>query len=661
MQNEAARSVQAVSYSGPATWCLDLRSGELRSSAARAHMLGYEPAAAGVSPEWWDGLLHPDERIAVHTARSRHIQGVGGGYKSEYRALRRDGSWAWLLEIGCIERDSAEQAIRVSGVLLDISVERQEQFRLQQRLERLRTVFDYTYQFSGLLSRDGVLLESNRTALKAAGVTLNDAVGKLFWDTPFWAHQPPAEIARLRDGVERAGRGEFVRFQYQTDQAQGAARIVDFSLLPVLDDEGQVLWILSEGRDVTDIVNAHRALRTLEDRLAMATSSANLGLWDVNLQTGDAWLNDRWWTMLGYEPNELSRSYEVWRELLHPDDLLTALAVLQHHTGAQTEFRLEYRMRSKDGSWRWIHCCGRTVATNEIGEPQRISGVHLDVTERKEAEIRLASAERLESVGKLAAGVAHEINTPIQFVNDSVYFIKDAVHELLQLTDRLRAMAAADPGHAGAVAALSADLPYLAEQLPKALERSLDGLNRVAEIVRSMRELAHPDRPEMSEVDLNHVIRNALVVARAEYKYVAEIETALAPLPPVRCHAGEVNQVMLNLLVNAAHAIADVGSGGDSKGLIRVSTRLEGDAVVISVSDTGGGIAENIRHRIFEPFFTTKEVGRGTGQGLAISHNIIVKRHGGVIDCDSEVGKGTVFHVWLPLDCRREHSREQAA
>jgi PAS domain S-box-containing protein len=302
MQNDAAQSVPALSYSGPATWSLDLRSGQLCSSAARAQMMGYDPAAVGSTPEWWDALLHPDERIAVHTARSRHIQGVGSGYKSEYRAQRRDGSWAWLLEVGCIERDSADQAIRVSGVLLDITVDRQEQFRLQQRLERLRTVFDYTYQFAGLLSRDGVLLESNRTALKAAGVTLNDAVGKLFWETPFWAQQPAAEIARLREGIERAGRGEFVRFQYQTEQPRGTQRIVDFSLLPVLDDDGEVVWILSEGRDVTDIVNAHKALRTLEDRLAVATSSANLGLWDVNLHTGDAWLNDRWWTMLGYEP-----------------------------------------------------------------------------------------------------------------------------------------------------------------------------------------------------------------------------------------------------------------------------------------------------------------------------------------------------------------------
>ena len=142
---------------------------------------------------------------------------------------------------------------------------------------------------------------------------------------------------------------------------------------------------------------------------------------------------------------------------------------------------------------------------------------------------------------------------------------------------------------------------------------------------------------------------------------VAEVETDLAPLPPVRCHAGELNQVMLNLLVNASHAIADVVGGTGNKGVITVSTRIDGDAVVITVGDTGGGIAENIRHRIFEPFFTTKEVGRGTGQGLAISHNIIVKRHGGAIECDSEVGRGTAFHLRLPFDCRREAAQERAA
>jgi PAS domain S-box-containing protein len=654
MHSEESSVEAPVVFRGPATWSLNLRTGELRSSDARALMMGYEPSAAEPTTEWWDRMLHPDERLAVYTARSRHLQGTDSGYRSEYRARRQDGEWVWVLEVGCIVRDAAGVALSVHGVLLDITVDREAQFRLQQRLERLSTIFDYTYQVTALLSPEGILLEMNRAALRSCEVSPRDVLGKPFWEMSIWARQP-ADADRLRDGIARAGRGEFVRFQMQADSPESAdKRIIDFSLLPVFDDDGVVTSILSEGRDVTDIVNAQQAVRTLEDRLAIAASTANLGLWDVNLYTGEGWRNDRCWTMLGYEPHEVGTSLEQWLSMLHPDDLPSTLAMMKQQRETNGEFQTDYRVRAKDGSWRWIHCHGRAVTGSDPGSEQRLAGIHLDVTERKEAENRLHAAERLESVGKLAAGVAHEINTPVQFVSDSIYFVRDGLYELLALTDRLRAMAARDQCNANAVAALSAHLPYLIENLPKALERSLDGLKRVSEIVSSMRELAHPDRPEMSDIDINHVIHTALVVARSEYKYVAEIETDFAPLPPVKCHAGELNQVILNLLINASHAIADTAGENAQRGLIKVSSRLDNDAVVISVSDTGAGIAENIRHRIFEPFFTTKEVGRGTGQGLAISRNIIVNRHGGRIDFESVIGKGTVFHVRLPCDGRLE-------
>jgi PAS domain S-box-containing protein len=659
MQQQDSNKEAPEPFRGPATWSLDLETGEMRSSPSRARLMGYDPASVVPSAEWWDRSLHPDERLAVYMARSRHLQGTDSGYRSEYRVQRQDGEWLWLLEIGTIERDSAGTATEVNGVLLDITVDREAQFRVQQRLERLSTIFDYTYQFTGLLSPDGTLLEINRSALKAAEVSRAEAIGRPFWETPICTRQPAAEVTRLRDGIARAGRGEFVRFQMQAENpAGGAARIVDFSLLPVFDDDGAVTSILSEGRDVTDIVKAEQALRNMEDRLAVAASTANLGLWEVDLQSGEGWHNDRCWTMLGYEPHEINTGIQQWLSMLHPDDLPPTMALMQQQRETQGDFRAEYRMRAKDGSWRWIHCFGRTVAHRDPDVPKRMAGVHLDVTERKEAEMRLHMAERLESVGKLAAGVAHEINTPVQFVSDSIYFVRDGLYELLALTDRLRTIASRDQCNVNSVVALSTHLPYLVENLPKALERSLDGLKRVSEIVSSMRELAHPDRPEMSNIDVNHVIQNALVVARSEYKYVAEIETDLTPLPPVRGHAGELNQVILNLVVNASHAISDAIGSSEQKGVIRVSTHVEGGDVVISVSDSGAGIPENIRHRIFEPFFTTKEVGRGTGQGLAISHNIVVKRHGGGIDFDSTVGKGTVFRIRLP---REQSAAERAA
>ena len=195
-----------------------------------------------------------------------------------------------------------------------------------------------------------------------------------------------------------------------------------------------------------------------------------------------------------------------------------------------------------------------------------------------------------------------------------------------------------------------ADLDYILENAPVALDRARDGLGRVAAIVRSMKEFAHPDRKEMAQSDLNQAIQSTLVIASNEYKYVADVDTSLGELPLVNCYAGEINQVVLNLIVNAAHAIGDVVKGTDQKGRIRVATRVLDDQVEIAIGDTGKGIPVEVRSRIFDPFFTTKEVGKGTGQGLAIARSVIVEKHGGTLHFETEVGKGTTFYIRLPVN-----------
>ncbi|MFN8124592.1 MAG: ATP-binding protein [Thermoleophilia bacterium] len=279
--------------------------------------------------------------------------------------------------------------------------------------------------------------------------------------------------------------------------------------------------------------------------------------------------------------------------------------------------------------------------------------------ERDEMEGELRHAQKLEAVGQLAAGIAHEINTPIQFVGDSVEFLRDAFDDMRGLLEQYRALAeTAATGTAEALAEKleeaddEADLEYLLEQVPKAIERTLDGAGRVAEIVRAMKEFAHPRRDSQAPADLNRAIQSTATVARNELKYVADVSFELADLPPVVCHLGDVNQVVLNLMVNASHAIADRISAGDiERGAITVSTKLSDDAqwVTISVADTGGGIPEDVRERIFEPFFTTKEVGKGTGQGLAIAARVC-EAHGGSLSFETELGEGTTFHLRLPVD-----------
>ncbi len=276
--------------------------------------------------------------------------------------------------------------------------------------------------------------------------------------------------------------------------------------------------------------------------------------------------------------------------------------------------------------------------------------------DRVEAELRLA--QRLEAVGQLAAGVAHEINTPIQYVSDSLHFVRDGSLGLVKMASAMRAAA----GHGGANGASSsglavelasiaeeADLSYLEEHMPEALDRIQDGVTRVATIVRAMKELAHPGQREMAPTDLNRALQNALQVTANAYRYVADPEVELGELPLVTCLAAEMNQVFINLIVNAAHAMERCGQDGAPRGRLRIATRADGPDVVISIADCGHGIPDAIRERIFDAFYTTKPVGRGTGQGLAISRAIVVDRHGGRLTFDSTVGVGTTFHIRLPV------------
>jgi PAS domain S-box-containing protein len=267
--------------------------------------------------------------------------------------------------------------------------------------------------------------------------------------------------------------------------------------------------------------------------------------------------------------------------------------------------------------------------------------VSQDVTERKRTQAELLANRHMALLGTLAAGVAHEINTPIQFVRDNIQFLSEGARDLLALVDRHKQVIGADED--------SADLPYLQSHFPSAFAGCIDGLNKIARIVRSLKDFAHPSEEHKMAADLNRIVENALTIATNEYKFVADVQTDFADLPPVSCHAAEIGQVVLNIVVNAAHAIEDVMKEIGRRGTIKVTTRVDGDAAVIRIQDTGKGIPEAIRSRIFDPFFTTKVVGKGTGQGLAIACSMVRDRHDGELTFETEVGHGTTFVVRLPI------------
>jgi PAS domain S-box-containing protein len=318
----------------------------------------------------------------------------------------------------------------------------------------------------------------------------------------------------------------------------------------------------------------------------------------------------------------------------------------------------EQRYRTKDGRLVPV-LLSSTLLIREAGAVGGAVCVALDVTDTKRLEAELRHAQKLEALGTLAAGIAHEINTPIQFVGDSTHLLIDAFAVFRDLLHRYRGLAAAIemgdlPRARAEVGALKAfelaeDVDYLEGETPRACGRCQEGLSRVARIVGAMKEFAHPGRREKEPADINRALGNTLEVARNTYKLVADLELELEPLPPVLCHIADLNQVFLNLVVNAAHAIEEVVGASGRKGVIRVRTRQQDDRVLIEVADSGCGIKPEIRDKIFDPFFTTKGVGKGSGQGLAITRSVIVDKHGGTLSFATEVGVGTTFTVALPV------------
>ncbi|MEZ6117596.1 MAG: ATP-binding protein [Pirellulaceae bacterium] len=273
---------------------------------------------------------------------------------------------------------------------------------------------------------------------------------------------------------------------------------------------------------------------------------------------------------------------------------------------------------------------------------------------------QLERAQKLESIGELAAGIAHEINTPIQYVGDNTRFIQSAYVDLEAVLRNCHALL--DVANQGndltpmveslRMAIKDADTDYLCEEIPSAIRQTLEGVDRVANIVRAMKEFAHPGVSDMTPTDLSKAIENTVMVARNEWKYVADTETKFDPeLPSVPCLPGELNQVLLNMIVNASHAIGEaMGESTNQKGKIIIETKFAPPYAEIRISDTGAGIPAANLERIFAPFFTTKAVGKGTGQGLAIARAVIVEKHGGTIGVESAVGKGTTFIIRLPLE-----------
>lgn len=441
----------------------------------------------------------------------------------------------------------------------------------------------------------------------------------------------------------------------------GKVSWISTSKMPLFDSDGKCIGTFGISHDITRLTEAECATSNahLDAELFInSVPSILIGL-DLNGRI-------QRWNVAASEVFGISNTAASGKPFgscgikwLGGNDIDSVIRSLSRRTAAERcdlRFEKNGEERLVGLTLRWITRCG--------GDRTELLIVGADVTERKRAEeeklaleAQLRQSQKLEAIGQLAAGIAHEINTPIQYVGDNTAFFKsswNSVADMLNAARQLREELTSGTVSQATIDTFDrhstiADIDYLAHEIPQAIEETIEGVQRVAKIVSAMKEFSHPGSLEKRAVDLNRAIETTITISRSEWKYVAEMETNLDPqLPLVPCLAGEINQVLLNLVVNASHAIADVPREDGGLGTITLSTRRDGDGVEVSVADTGTGIPDHVRDRVFDPFFTTKDVGKGTGQGLMLAHAVVVKKHGGRIWFESELGKGTTFYIRLP-------------
>ena len=516
----------------------------------------------------------------------------------------------------------------------------------------LNTMTDATSDAIVAADADGTIVAWNRASVALFGYSEDEILGKSLFLLIPERHRPPEGVP-LDLGVAVRGMKESGRaLERRALLKDGTELPVELSLASWKRHDGQESFVAIV-RDITSRKEVEQQQRRLSHAVEAVEESIVITDVDGTIQ----YVNPAFTRVTGYTAGEaIGKNPRILKSgHQRPSFYREMWETIQ----SGRTWCGRFQNVKKDGTL-YTETASIAPVTDHRGRVINFVAVKKDISEELERADREQQTRKLQAIGQLAAGIAHEINTPTQYVSDNTVFLKRAFDGFVRILeqDQILLEAVAEGVQDDDLLAATrrvrkkAKLDFLVREVPKALDQSLEGLGRVANIVSAMKEFSHPSEGTKEPVDLAHALETTITVARNEWKYVADVETDFAAdLPPVPCLRDEFNQAVLNMIVNAAHAIGETIDEGDgSKGTIRITTREENRWAEVRISDTGAGIAESNLKKIFDPFFTTKAVGKGTGQGLAIAHDVVVKKHGGELSVESEPGKGTTFLIRLPLD-----------
>ncbi len=656
LQQSREQYMLAVKGSNDGIWDWDLRKNDLFLSSRWKAMLGATDDELPNAFSSFEGNLHPDDRPLVLAQIRSYLDGQTPDYKAEFRMRHKDGSYRWILARGQAVRDADGTPIRVAGSHTDITEWKRAEADLRAQSSFIRSLLETAVTPIFYKDLQGAYVDCNGAFADFLGRSREDVIGRTAFEL-----SPPEEARRYhkmdQDLLAAGGQQSY----QSTVTTTAGERVVVFHKAVCTDVAGQAIGIVGVITDITEQERAQREALEKEELVRSILASAPVGIMLIEPRTHEIILaNDKACDMLGYPRGDLQGRFCIDTICPlhqgrcpitdHPDHLDNFECRLTTHSGQPVPVLM---------SASEIHFDGR----------RHLLETFIDLTARKALEAQALQAEKLAAIGQLAAGIAHEINTPTQFVGDNTRFLQDAFSALatfLTSYARLREAVSADPRVRSLVEAVALqetdmDVEFLLAEVPQAIEQSLEGVRRITEIVAAMKAFSHPGAADMSPSDINAAIRSTATVSRNEWKYVADLELDLDDeLPMVPCVLGELNQAMLNMVVNAAQAIGEQGQTAPGRrGKITIATRATRDHVEIRIADDGPGMAENIRERVFEPFFTTKDVGKGTGQGLSIARHVVVEKHSGELVVDSTPGTGTCFTIRLPL--REKRSARDAA